>query len=134
MFISFHPPNLVNLLPRLLAVTPRLIFKIKKEISNITPAYQIYMNQLIFNSDNFVSHCGLMSQLTMQIHHLPVVIIRINAVINVKTCAFRFHTCVWPSPAFLLFSAFTPIVETPEWVLDSFCGLMAIIKVGPVIS
>ena len=61
MFISFHPPNLVNLLPWLLAVTPRLIFKIKKEISNITPAYQIYMNQLIFNSDNYVSHCGLMS-------------------------------------------------------------------------
>ena len=69
----------------------------------------------------------------MQIHHLPVVIIRINAVINVKTCAFRFSTCVWSSPVFLLFSALPPLVETPEWVLDSFYGLMAIIKVGPVI-
>ena len=52
----------------------------------------------------------------MQIHYLPVVIIRINAVINVKTCAFRFSTYVWSGPAFLLFSAFTPTVETPEYL------------------
>ena len=97
MFISFHPPNLVNPSPQ---ASHCHFMKIRKDISffeiqdfsikvRMKHIFPIYCNVLFHISE---ADCSCFSQLVIQIYRVPVTIITISAVINVTACAFRFHT------------------------------------------